>query len=132
MTEGESTAAVLSWVDGRAAHLCLNRPAALNALNLAMVRSLAGDFERWATDPGIDAIVLQGSGEKAFCAGGDIRAIYDSYLAQDQLYLTFFSEEYKLVHAIHRYPKPTIALMTGYVMGGGMGLAQGCQLPCER
>lgn len=108
--------------------LTLNRPAALNALSLTMVRQLADALQSWKADPAIKAIVLQGAGDKAFCAGGDIRAIYDSVKAGNHDYLTFFAEEYRLDQEIHRYEKPTIALMDGYVMGGGMGLSQGCSL----
>lgn len=119
---------VLVQVVGRLGILTLNRPAALNALNLTMVRQLSQALDDWKSNPAIDAIVLRGAGDKAFCAGGDIRAIYDSVKAGNQDYLTFFAEEYRLVQEIHRYGKPTIALMDGYVMGGGMGLSQGCSL----
>jgi enoyl-CoA hydratase/carnithine racemase len=107
--------------------LTLNRPAALNALTLTMVRQLHKELDRLRKDDSIGAVLLRGAGDKAFCAGGDVRAIYDSFKAGTAEYMTFFEEEYLLDHAIHRYSKPTFALMDGYVMGGGMGLSQGCR-----
>lgn len=118
---------VLAEVRGGLGIVTLNRPAALNALTLKMVRELRRILDRWAGDSAVKAILLRGAGEKAFCAGGDIRAIYDSFKAGGQEYLDFFSEEYALDRALHRYAKPTIVLMGGFVMGGGMGLAQGCK-----
>ncbi len=119
---------VLAEVVGGVGVLTLNRPAMLNALTLQMVRELALVLQRWRTDRDVNVIVICGAGEKAFCAGGDIRAICESYKANNQDYLDFFSEEYSLDQEIFHYPKPTVAVMGGYVMGGGMGLAQGCSV----
>lgn len=108
--------------------ITLDRPKALNSLSLDMVRSLTATLRSWRIDPTVRAVLIQGSTEKAFCAGGDIRFFYqvggatpqgDSALLED-----FFSEEYALNHLIHFYPKPFIALLDGIVMGGGMGIAQ--------
>lgn len=122
-------APVLAEVRNRIGHLTLNRPAGLNALTLEMVRLLQRHLDDWATDNGIDAIMLRGAGDRAFCAGGDIRTLYDLHLADDaQAIETFFAEEYALDHCLHAYPKPVIALMDGFVLGGGMGLAQGASL----
>src|SRR5690554_1516664 len=115
---------VLVEVRNSVGHLTLNRPAGLNALNLDMVRQLRSQLDVWLQDDGIKAVVLRANGEKAFCAGGDIRGLYDSYLAGDGMYMTFFREEYALDQLIHDYPKPVLALMDGFVLGGGMGLAQ--------
>ncbi|MGN5518743.1 enoyl-CoA hydratase/isomerase family protein [Halopseudomonas sp. Lyrl_26] len=115
---------VLVEVRNSVGHLTLNRPAGLNALNLDMVRQLRSQLDVWLQDDGIKAVVLRANGEKAFCAGGDIRGLYDSYLAGDGMYMTFFREEYALDQLIHAYPKPVLALMDGFVLGGGMGLAQ--------
>ncbi|MES2184766.1 MAG: enoyl-CoA hydratase/isomerase family protein [Pseudomonadota bacterium] len=104
--------------------LTLNRPAALNALSLQMVQDMHRQLRAWADDGAVQAVVVRGAGEKAFCAGGDIRALYDSYRAGDGMYLQFFEEEYALDLYIAEYPKPYIALMDGYVMGGGMGISQ--------
>ena len=113
------------------AHLTLNRPKALNALTHDMITSMAALLAEWATDESIYAIVVRGAGEKAFCAGGDIRALYDlARRGEDNArLLNFFSDEYQLDFDIHRYlvktGKPYIAWIDGVVMGGGMGIAQG-------
>ncbi|MGN6703864.1 MAG: enoyl-CoA hydratase/isomerase family protein [Burkholderiaceae bacterium] len=119
---------IVAEVRNHVGHLTLNRPAALNALSMGMVRDLHAHLDRWARDPDVRAVTIRGAGEKAFCAGGDIRALYDSRRANDDLHMMFFREEYALDIAIHRYPKPILACMDGYVMGGGMGLAQGSSL----
>ncbi|MFW5823796.1 MAG: enoyl-CoA hydratase/isomerase family protein [Marinobacter sp.] len=119
---------VIVEVRGRYGCLTLNRPSGLNALTLGMVQDLHRQLDEWAADEAIDAVVIQGAGDKAFCAGGDIRALYDSYQNGEDLHRVFFGEEYALDQAIHDYPKPVIALMNGFVMGGGMGLAQGASL----
>ncbi|MFJ4157890.1 enoyl-CoA hydratase/isomerase family protein [Pseudomonas sp. NPDC089752] len=119
---------VLAEVRNQIGHLTLNRPAGLNALTLEMVRSLRQHFDRWAEDPQVQAVVLRGEGPKGFCAGGDIRSLYDSFKAGDTLHEDFFVEEYALDLLIHRYRKPVLVLMDGFTLGGGMGLAQGCDL----
>lgn len=115
---------VLVEVRNGVGHLTLNRPAGLNALNLDMVRQLRQQLDAWQDDAEVRVVALRANGEKAFCAGGDIRGLYDSYLAGDGMYMTFFEEEYALDQLIHAYPKPVLALMDGFVLGGGMGLAQ--------
>jgi enoyl-CoA hydratase len=109
---------------GRAGVIVLNRPKALNALTLVMVRLIAAALEEWEGDRSVDRIVFLGTGERAFCAGGDIRRLYDLGRAGDHdAQLTFWSEEYQLNRRIRTYPKPTVALVDGIVMGGGVGLA---------
>ena len=95
---------ILAEVRNHIGHLTLNRPSGLNAINLQMVRSLQQHLDNWATDPQIKAVVLRGAGEKAFCAGGDIRSLYDSYQNKDTLHSVFFEEEYALDLTLHRYP----------------------------
>ncbi|SDU94395.1 enoyl-CoA hydratase/isomerase family protein [Pseudomonas mucidolens] len=119
---------VLAEVRNHIGHLTLNRPAGLNALTLDMVRSLTGHLRAWAEDSQVLAVVLRGAGEKAFCAGGDIRSLYDSFKNGDTLHQDFFVEEYALDLLIHHYRKPVLALMDGFVLGGGMGLVQGADL----
>ena len=119
---------VLAEVRNHIGHLTLNRPAGLNALTLDMVRSLHRQLDAWAHDPQVHAVVLRGAGEKAFCAGGDIRSLYDSFKNGQTLHQDFFVEEYALDLAIHQYRKPVLALMDGFVLGGGMGLVQGADL----
>ncbi|MFL7960778.1 enoyl-CoA hydratase/isomerase family protein [Pseudomonas kielensis] len=119
---------VLVDVRNHIGHLTLNRPAGLNALTLGMVRRLQQQLDTWALDPHIRAVVLRGAGDKAFCAGGDIRSLYDSHQQGDTLHENFFVEEYALDLTIHHYRKPILALMDGFVLGGGMGLVQGADL----
>jgi enoyl-CoA hydratase/carnithine racemase len=104
----------------------LNAPAALNALSLEMVRALTPALRRWAADPAIAGVVLKGAGEKAFCAGGDLRAFYRSLKNGELEYArSFFAEEYQLDHLIHDYPKPILCWGHGIAMGGGIGLMAG-------
>ena len=107
------------------AHIIINRPSALNAINLEMVRDMHTYLKEWATDDAIHVVVVSGAGEKAFCAGGDIRTLYKSMKEGGQDHLNFFKEEFALNEYIYTYPKPYIALLDGYVMGGGMGISQG-------
>ena len=110
------------------AHLTLNRPNALNALTHAMIKGLAELFTRCAMDDNVNAIVLSGAGGKAFCAGGDIRALRESALADGNMHHDFFIDEYRLDYQLHRYVKPVVCLLDGIVMGGGMGISQGSRL----
>ncbi|WP_136476407.1 enoyl-CoA hydratase/isomerase family protein [Pseudomonas sp. DG56-2] len=121
-------ASILAQVRNHIGHLTLNRPAGLNAITLDMVRSLQQQLDAWANDPQVHAVVLRGEGPKGFCAGGDIRSLYDSYKSGDTLHRDFFIEEYALDLTIHHYRKPILALMDGFTLGGGMGLAQGAEL----
>jgi enoyl-CoA hydratase/carnithine racemase len=108
--------------------LTLNRPAALNALSDGMVHAMHAKLLEWAAEPSIYAVVVKGAGGKAFCAGGDVRAIYRSFTTSGTLHHEFFASEYQLDHTIHCYPKPYVALMDGIVMGGGMGISQGASV----
>lgn len=112
-------------IRNKVAHVTLNRPQALNALSHGMIKGLAELFTRWTKDDSVQCIVLKGSGEKAFCAGGDIRALRDSALSGGTLHHQFFIDEYELDYQLHRYVKPYISVLDGIVMGGGMGIAQG-------
>ena len=110
--------------DGRIGRLTLNRPKALNALNLDMIRQLTAALDEWRDDPSVHAVVLTGAGERAFCAGGDIRAIRDAALAGDEETISaFFGEEYALNARIAAYQKPFVSLIDGFCMGGGIGLS---------
>lgn len=126
MTQAE--APVLIEVRNRVGYLTLNRPAGLNAVTLLMVRNFHRQLQDWADDQDVVAVVLRAAGEKAFCAGGDIRSLYDSYQNGENLHRVFFEEEYALDQYIHAYRKPLLALMNGFVLGGGMGLVQGASL----
>ncbi|MBU6437023.1 MAG: enoyl-CoA hydratase/isomerase family protein, partial [Betaproteobacteria bacterium] len=119
---------VLCAVDNGVGFITLNRPKALNALTLPMVRTVTAALLAWREDRAVKAVVLHGSGDKAFCAGGDIRFFREAALAGAAVLDDFFTEEYALDHLVHVYPRPVIALMDGVVMGGGMGLSQGAGL----
>lgn len=109
---------------GRIGRLTVNRPRALNALDHAMVRALHDALETWRDDPAVEAVVVEGAGERAFCAGGDIRRVRDMALAGEYADVeAFFADEYALNAAIAHYPKPYVALIGGVCMGGGMGLS---------
>lgn len=101
----------------------LNRPKALNSLTLGMVRAISAALDDFAADPAIVSVVVQGEGERGFCAGGDIRAFYESGKAQDGGAEIFLREEFRLNHQISRYRKPYVALMDGITMGGGVGIS---------
>src|SRR5215470_4515216 len=99
---------------GRAGHLLLNRPKALNALTLDMTRALAAALRAWAMDPEIALVVIRSAGGRAFCAGGDVRALYEAGPGSP-LTEIFYREEYALNRQIFRFPKPYVALIGGIV-----------------
>ncbi|RFU84569.1 enoyl-CoA hydratase/isomerase family protein [Streptomyces triticagri] len=115
---------VLLDTRGRAAHLTLNRPRALNALNHTMVRRIDEALTAWEHDPAVHAVVITGAGERGLCAGGDIRAVHDDARDSDGAESAlFWRDEYHLNARIARYPKPYVAVMDGIVMGGGVGVS---------
>ena len=120
---------VLCEVRGEVGFITLNRPQALNALSLHMIRALTTCLLAWREDARIQAVALRGNDKAGpfgvFCAGGDIRFFHQALLSGDPAAEDFFTEEYSLDHLIHCFPKPLIAFMDGVVMGGGMGLSQG-------
>jgi enoyl-CoA hydratase/carnithine racemase len=119
---------ILAEVRDGVGRVTLNRPAALNALSFAMLEALAALLQRWAFDPRVRVVLLRGAGDKAFCAGGDIRELRERHVRGLDRQGRFFDVEYALDHRIHTYPKPVVAVMDGITMGGGMGLAQGAAL----
>lgn len=132
MQTSHSNGELLVDIRNHIAHLTLNRPQALNALSHGMVQVLTELLADWANDDNVKAIVVRGAGEKAFCAGGDIRALYDAAKRGDHSEREFFREEYTLNFIIHKYlvntGKPYIAWIDGIVMGGGMGISMGAAL----
>ena len=110
--------------------MTLNTPKSLNALSVDMCQLLSAQLEQWQADEQVVALVLKGAGDKAFCAGGDIRKLYDSMSTSAPMpnpYATeFFSHEYRLYRQMHFYSKPLILWGDGIIMGGGMGLMAGC------
>ncbi len=121
MTETET---VIARRHGRVGHITLNRPRALNALDLAMIAAVAKALADWREDPAVHVVIIDGAGGRAFCAGGDVRAVRDAVLTgrHDEVE-AFFAEEYALNLAIARFPKPFIAIVDGICMGGGIGLS---------
>ena len=109
--------------NGASGIITLNRPDALNALTLSMVRDMTPVLNDWARDPSIEHVVIEGAGEKGFCAGGDIRALHDWGRAGEAEATSFYREEYALNHLIKTFPKPYIALIDGITMGGGVGMS---------
>ncbi|HJS88265.1 MAG TPA: enoyl-CoA hydratase/isomerase family protein [Acetobacteraceae bacterium] len=115
---------VVAVRDGRVGRIKLNRPKALNALDISMIRAITAALEEWREIPSVHAVVMEGEGERAFCAGGDIRAIRQSHLdGRTDEVEAFFSEEYALNLLIATYPKPYVALVDGICMGGGIGVS---------
>lgn len=109
---------------GSAAIITLNKPQTLNALDLAMLRGMAALLDEWADDAAVKTVVIRSSSPKAFCAGGDIRALRIASLEERFGDIsTFFEAEYGLSGRIGAYPKPYVSLIDGYCMGGGMGIS---------
>lgn len=122
----------------------LNRPAALNALSLSMIRALSAGLDEWERDETVAAVLIDGAGERAFCAGGDIKAAYRAGMACHEAGgksardfhapAVFFHEEYRLNRRLFHFKKPVVALMNGITMGGGYGIAGPCafRVACEK
>ncbi|XP_057707479.1 3-hydroxyisobutyryl-CoA hydrolase, mitochondrial [Corythoichthys intestinalis] len=108
---------------GRTGVITLNRPKVLNALNLTMIRAIYPQLKQWESGDDTDLVIIKGAGGKAFCAGGDIRAITEAGKVGDPLAKVFFREEYILNNAIGTCKKPFIAFIDGITMGGGVGLS---------
>ena len=124
MTKAPSDAEALIERRGVAGRIVLNRPKALNALTLNMVRLVSAALDDWERDDQVSRIVIRGAGGRAFCAGGDIRDLYDLGLAGDhESQLRFWREEYRLDGRMKSYRKPIVALIDGIVMGGGVGVS---------
>lgn len=120
----QDEAEVLCERRGAAGLITLNRPRALNALTLGMVRAMRSALDAWADDPAVTRIVVTAAGGRAFCAGGDIRHLYDlGQAGRREDALEFWREEYALNIRIKRYPKPYVSLIDGLVMGGGVGVS---------
>ena len=111
-------------IEGRAGRITLNRPEALNALTHAQVLDIERHLIAWQEDDAVELVLIDGAGERAFCAGGDIQHLYETGRAGDFAYgRTFWADEYRLNALIWNYPKPYVAIMHGFVMGGGVGVS---------
>ncbi len=114
---------ILIRKDRRAGRITLTRPQALNALNHDMALAIDAALKAWQHDPEIALVIIDAEGERAFCAGGDIAALYHAARAGDHgVGRLFFRDEYRMNARIAEYPKPVIAFMQGFVMGGGVGI----------
>jgi len=114
---------VLARVEGGVGRLTLNRPAALHALNLQMCEVMLAAILSWRDDPAVTAVLIDHTGERGFCAGGDIRQIAESGRGDRAWAEAFFRTEYRLNHLLFVYPKPIVAIMDGITMGGGVGIS---------
>jgi enoyl-CoA hydratase len=109
--------------EGSAGIIRLNRPKAINAVTLAMFRDIDKALDQFEADPAVSLILLEGAGERGLCAGGDIRALYESSKVRGDLGRVLWREEYILNARIAKFPKPYVSFMDGIVMGGGVGLS---------
>src|SRR5271169_2830775 len=109
--------------EGAAGIIRLNRPKTINAVTLEMFRGIEKALDEFETDPAIGLILLEGAGDRGLCAGGDIRALYDSSRAKGDLGKVFWRQEYIMNARIAKFPKPYVAFMDGLVMGGGVGIS---------
>ena len=109
--------------EGSAGVIRLNRPKAINAVTLEMFRDIDKALDVFEVDPDVAVIVLEGAGERGLCAGGDIRALWESSKVEGDLGKILWREEYILNARIKKFPKPYVAFMDGIVMGGGVGLS---------
>ena len=118
--------------EGHIGLLTLNAPDTINALTEAMVEQAQDALERWADDDRICLVLLQGAGDRGFCAGGNVRKLYEAMTATGDTGDTdaparFFTREYRLDYCLHRFPKPVVGIGHGVVMGGGLGLLSACR-----
>ena len=109
--------------EGELGRITLNRPKALNALNLEMCAAMLRQLHEWALDPAVRAVVIDAVPGRAFCAGGDLKDIYDWGRAKDERAARYFTTEYRLNAAIRHFEKPYVALIDGLTMGGGAGVS---------
>nr|XP_058961469.1 3-hydroxyisobutyryl-CoA hydrolase, mitochondrial-like [Pocillopora verrucosa] len=122
-TSAEMEAEVLLEVKNKVGVITLNRPKALNALNLNMIRDIYPVLKEWEADPAVSLVLIKGAGDRAFCAGGDVRAVAEAGKKGDDLTKLFFKEEYMLNYAIGTLKTPYVAFINGITMGGGVGLS---------
>lgn len=122
MTDHQMDEVLFAREDGMGL-ITMNRPKALNSLTLDMCLAMRAQLREWADDPNVGVVVIEGAGEKGFCAGGDIRALHESGKQGTPYVLEFYANEYRLNNLIAHYPKPYVALMDGITMGGGVGVS---------
>lgn len=122
-TENEIIFSEIKGNKGNLGSILLNRPSALNALSETMIQKMSVQLHDWALSSDIKAVIIRGAGDRAFCAGGDLRRIYDAGTANQPNLASFFFNEYCLNFEIKQFPKPYIAFLDGITMGGGVGIS---------
>ena len=121
------TSDISTRIEGRAGRITLTRPKALNALSYDMCKAIAAALDNWENDDTVQIILIDAESDRAFCAGGDIAAIYHQGKAGDYAEArAFWADEYRMNNRLATYPKPIVSFMQGYVMGGGVGV--GCHV----
>jgi enoyl-CoA hydratase len=118
---------VIVRIEGAVGRITLNRPQALHALTTNMCRLITEALTTWIDNPIVKLVLIDHSGERGFCAGGDIRMLAESGAADGAAAREFFFTEYRLNHLLFEYPKTTVAIMDGVTMGGGVGLSRPCR-----
>ena len=118
------TGEVLTFAEGRAGRIRLNRPGAIHALNTAMCAAMLEALAVWEADPAVEIVLIDHAEGRGFCAGGDIRVLAESGAGDGVEARDFFRTEYRLNHRLFTYPKPVVAFMDGITMGGGVGISQ--------
>jgi enoyl-CoA hydratase len=122
------TSEILISTDGSLGRIRLNRPRAIHALTQGMCEAMSQALLAWRDDPAIEAVLIDHAEGRGFCAGGDVVALARSGADDGAGAAAFFHAEYRLNHLLFTYPKPTIVLMDGITMGGGVGIALPCQV----
>lgn len=113
---------MIARVEGRLGHLTLNRPGKMNALSITLIGLVRRQLQEWATDGAVEVVLIDGAGERGFCAGGDVRQLREGIVSGTGP-ASFFEDEYTTNALIAHYPKPYVAVMDGVTMGGGVGLS---------
>lgn len=119
---------IIIRTQGHLGIITLDRVSHLNAISMEMVQAIHAQLEVWRNAADVQAILINSNSPKAFCAGGDVRYLYDSYHLGDVDYRDYFAAEYSMLASIRKFEKPVLVFLDGYVMGGGFGLAQACHI----
>jgi enoyl-CoA hydratase len=124
----EPVSSVLAQVQGRLGRITLDRPERINALSLSMIEEVMNALTAWADDPMVSLLLIEGSGERGLCAGGDIRSVYEAMTGHNDSPVQFWGLEYEMNAWLASYPKPVVAFMDGIVFGGGVGISAHCSV----